>query len=185
MAAPTLKQLWKRAPTAPSAAQGGGEAAPSLVAGADADAMMATKEPSQLVVRGDSGSPQKPPAAATADASVTVMVVDDDAVRERKRGRENRERTRRPATRFSKKRLHIDSLRAQLTLSFFPPLSLLPPLSPGRDQEGVCSSSPREGRRRSSREEEEEEGRCRRRRDESQGRRRLRRRRRSVKAGSA
>jgi len=67
---------------------------------------MATKEPSQLIVEGDSGNPQKPPAvaaaaAATADASVTVTVVDDDAVRERK---EERERgTERESVVFRKK----------------------------------------------------------------------------------
>ena len=108
MAAPTLKQLWKRAPTAPSAQGGEGQVPPPLAVDADAAVMMATKEPSQLIVEGDSGNPQKPPAvdaaaaaAATADASVTVMVVDDDAVRERK---EERERgTERDSVVFRKK----------------------------------------------------------------------------------
>jgi hypothetical protein len=119
MAAPTLKQLWKRAPTAPSAQGGEGQVPPPLAVDADAAVMMATKEPSQLIVEGDSGNPQKPPAvdaaaaaAATADASVTVMVVDDDAVRERKEERE-REEQREIALFFEKKRFPtIDSFQA-------------------------------------------------------------------------
>ena len=88
MAAPTLKQLWKRAPTAPSAGGGGGDggAVPPLVDGVDANA---AKEPSQLVVvEGDS---LRKPAPAAADASCTAMVV-DDTVRERSRDEAERER---------------------------------------------------------------------------------------------
>lgn len=80
MAAPTLKQLWKRAPTAPSAEGGvvqGGDV--PLVVDVDADAM-AAKEPSQkqqlVDVDDDSGNHQKK-APSSADAAVMVVTVDD------------------------------------------------------------------------------------------------------------
>ena len=137
MAAPTLKQLWKRAPTAPSAeggtAEGGGDA-PVVVD--DADAM--AKEPSQKQQQlDDSGSLQKKPPAA-ADASITVVTVDEkvresvNARVERRRREESSKRRRIWCDRFSKsipqifpsKATHLLSLYLSLSFSSHTTLSL-------------------------------------------------------------
>lgn len=83
MATPTLKQLWKRAPTSGGgqAGGGGGEggggqgAAAPITIDVDASTAMATKEPSQKKPLELDDSLPKP--ATASDASVTVVVVDD------------------------------------------------------------------------------------------------------------